>query len=108
MRNIWYPKQMAEYVTAAKAQELGLKKDTQLEREYTFKSERERREERQLLQQEKEEREREEKEAEEEAALSTPADWEPVMEMPNPQEPAIDLGLMSVSIPCTCCVWSTC
>ncbi len=36
MRNIWYPKKMAEYVTAAKQEELGVKKDAVLERDSTF------------------------------------------------------------------------
>ena len=36
MRNIWYPKKMAEYVTAAKQEELGVKKDALFERDSTF------------------------------------------------------------------------
>ncbi|KAH6719111.1 hypothetical protein BKA61DRAFT_473565 [Leptodontidium sp. MPI-SDFR-AT-0119] len=38
MRNIWYPKKMAEYLTIAKLQELGVKKDAILERDSTFQS----------------------------------------------------------------------
>ncbi|CZS90536.1 hypothetical protein WAI453_004130 [Rhynchosporium graminicola] len=38
MRNIWYPKQMAEYLTLAKVQELGVKKDTIAERDSTFQT----------------------------------------------------------------------
>jgi hypothetical protein len=38
MRNIWYPKKMAEYMTAAKMQELGVKKDATVERDGTFGS----------------------------------------------------------------------
>ncbi|KAG4435676.1 hypothetical protein IFR05_008842 [Cadophora sp. M221] len=38
MRNIWYPKKMAEYLTIAKLQELGVKKDAILERDSTFQT----------------------------------------------------------------------
>jgi hypothetical protein len=38
MRNIWYPKRMAEYLTAVKLQELGVKKDFVLERDSSFRS----------------------------------------------------------------------
>ncbi|KAH7330205.1 hypothetical protein BKA65DRAFT_480363 [Rhexocercosporidium sp. MPI-PUGE-AT-0058] len=38
MRNIWYPKKMAEYLTIAKLQELGVKKDAMLERDSTFQT----------------------------------------------------------------------
>lgn len=82
---------MAEYVTATMAKELGLNKDTQLEREYAFKSEKERRMERLAIQEEKEERERQEKEAEEEAALSI-APTTPLQE----PAPIIEIDLMSV------------
>ena len=43
MRNIWYPKRMAEYLTAVKLQELGVKKDFALERDSSFRSNTERR-----------------------------------------------------------------
>jgi CO dehydrogenase/acetyl-CoA synthase beta subunit len=43
MRNIWYPKKMAEYLTAVKLQELGVKKDLVLERDSSFRSNTERR-----------------------------------------------------------------
>ena len=43
MRNIWYPKRMAEYLTAVKLQELGVKKDFVLERDSSFRSNTERR-----------------------------------------------------------------
>jgi hypothetical protein len=43
MRNIWYPKRMAEYLTAVKLQELGVKKDLVLERDSSFRSNTERR-----------------------------------------------------------------
>lgn len=38
MRNIWYPKKMAEYLTTDKLQQLGVKKDTTIERDSTFRS----------------------------------------------------------------------
>ncbi|KAL2067317.1 hypothetical protein VTL71DRAFT_1741 [Oculimacula yallundae] len=38
MRNIWYPKKMAEYLTLSKIQELGVKKDSITERDSTFQS----------------------------------------------------------------------
>ena len=47
MRNIWYPKGMAEYVTSAKLHELGMKKDFALERDSTFRSNTEKKIERQ-------------------------------------------------------------
>ena len=42
MRNIWYPKKMADYLTAAKLQKLGIKKDTVIERDTNFRSNTER------------------------------------------------------------------
>lgn len=42
MRNIWYPKKMAEYLTDDKLQQLGVKKDTAIERDSTFRSNTER------------------------------------------------------------------
>jgi hypothetical protein len=48
MRNIWYPKRMAEYLTAAKLQELGVKRDAVLERDSSFRSKTERRFEKEL------------------------------------------------------------
>jgi hypothetical protein len=99
MRNIWYPKQIAEYVTPVVAQEIGLKKDTLIEREYTFKSERERKLERQIQQEEQAEREREAKEAAQadEAAQAQEAEWE-VKGTSAPKEPApkIEIDLLSV------------
>jgi hypothetical protein len=41
MRNIWYPKKMAEYATSTRLQELG-EKDTVLERDSTFLTNQER------------------------------------------------------------------
>jgi len=38
MRNIWYPKKMAEYLTMEKLQELGVKKDSVVERDSTFQT----------------------------------------------------------------------
>ncbi|KAK0104598.1 hypothetical protein ONS95_004884 [Cadophora gregata] len=38
MRNIWYPKKMAEYLTMEKLQNLGLKKDSVVERDSTFQT----------------------------------------------------------------------
>ncbi len=57
MRNIWYPKQMAEYLTAVKVEELRLRKDMPVEREYTFKSKVARKAERQIQYKEQEEKE---------------------------------------------------
>jgi len=54
MRNIWYPKQMAEYLTAPKVEELRLRKDMPVEREYTFKSKVARKAERQIQYKEQE------------------------------------------------------
>ncbi|KAE9376718.1 hypothetical protein N431DRAFT_462533 [Stipitochalara longipes BDJ] len=42
MRNIWYPKKMAEYLTGDKLQQLGMKNDTSIERDSTFRSNTER------------------------------------------------------------------
>ncbi|EKD15762.1 fructose-bisphosphate aldolase [Drepanopeziza brunnea f. sp. 'multigermtubi' MB_m1] len=48
MRNIWFPKKMAEYLTLQKIKELGVKKDAVVERDSTFRSNAERKLERQL------------------------------------------------------------
>lgn len=42
MRNIWYPKKMAEYLTLTKLRELGVKKDSTVERDSAFRSNAER------------------------------------------------------------------
>jgi hypothetical protein len=55
MRNIWFPKKMAEYLTADKLQELGVKKDATVERDPTFRSNMERKLEKQMLREEQEE-----------------------------------------------------
>ena len=85
MRNIWYPKKMAEYLTSNKLQQLGMKKDTTVERDSTFKSNTERK-----LDKENEKFERKVAAA---AAESTIASME--------QEPAfpIELDLLSVRLP---------
>ena len=82
MRNIWYPKKMAEYLTEDRLQQLGVKKDTAIERDSTFRSNTERR-----LEKEKERFERS-------AAV------ESVMASIQP-EPAIpmQLDLLSVRLP---------
>ncbi|PBP28391.1 Fructose-bisphosphate aldolase [Diplocarpon rosae] len=84
MRNIWFPKKMAEYLTLQRIAELGIKKDSGLERDSAFRSNAERRLEKQK-----------EKEKEQEDA-SEPL---PQMEAEQPEEPApqIELELPSPS-----------
>jgi hypothetical protein len=83
MRNIWYPKKMAEYVTNDKLQQLGVKKDMTIERDSTFRSNMERK-----LDKEKEKYER--TVAAEESAM---ASLEPESSIP------VELGLLSVRLP---------
>lgn len=99
MRNIWYPKGMAEYVTSTVAKELGLKKDDTIEREYSFQSERERKIERQILREEQEEREREAREAAEaeEAASLQQAQWE-AAQAAAAKEPAPKIKVDMISV----------
>lgn len=85
MRNIWYPKKMAEYVTAAKLQQLGVKKDALIERDSTFRSNAERK-----LDKEREKLEREAADAAAEAATLA-VEPEPVL--------PIELELLSVRLP---------
>jgi hypothetical protein len=85
MRNIWYPKKMAEYLTTDKLQQLGVKKDTAVERDSTFKSNTERK-----LDKENEKFERKVAAA---AAESTTASMEQEPEIP------IELDLLSVRLP---------
>ena len=82
MRNIWYPKNLADYLTDDKLQQLGVKKDTVIERDSTFRSNTERK-----LEREKEKFERNA------AAESVMTAFEP--------EPAIQmqLDLLSVRLP---------
>ncbi len=82
MRNIWYPKKMAEYLTDDKLQQLGVKKDTAIERDSTFRSNTERR-----LEKEKEKFERNI------AAEAMTASIEPESTI------AIELDLLSVRLP---------
>ncbi|KAE8452338.1 hypothetical protein EG329_001038 [Mollisiaceae sp. DMI_Dod_QoI] len=86
MRNIWYPKKMAQYVTAARLQELGVKKDAMLERDSTFRSSVERKIERQSEVQEKEE---------EVVVVLHPAAFTPSLVQEEPREPQIQLELIS-------------
>jgi Ribosomal protein L9, N-terminal domain len=85
MRNIWYPKKMAEYLTTAKLQQLGVKKDTAVERDSTFRSNTERK-----LDKEKEKRERKIASAAAEAEVFA-VEQEPVL--------PIELELLSVRLP---------
>lgn len=88
---IRYPKGMAQYVTDAQLQELGTKKASALERDSTFRSNTERRIEKQL---EAEEKEREE------AARPEPAPVIAEVFEPEPEpesEPQLEVELMSVS-----------
>jgi hypothetical protein len=84
MRNIWYPKGMAEYVTAAKLHEMGVKKDSALERDSTFRSNTEKKIERQSEVPEKEEE------------FIPPAPLIPSFSQYEP-EPQMQVELMSVS-----------
>jgi hypothetical protein len=95
MRNIWYPKGMAEYLTEARRQEIGIKKDAHLEREYTFKSEKERKLERQI---QREAQDAKEAAAAEEAALLLEKDPQRKRDALTPQEPRpqVELDLLSV------------
>ena len=88
MRNIWYPKGMAEYLTADKQRQLGVKKETSLERDSTFRTNAERKLEKQ--------REKAEREAAAAAVESAMAAIEP-----EPAEVAtpIELDLLSVRLP---------
>lgn len=100
---------MAEYVTATNAEDLGVKSGSQFEREYSFKSEKERKMERQIITEERAERERAEREAAEEIAQR--AAWEASYgeaEVPIQEEvaPTVEIDLMTVSAPTThiaCC-----
>ncbi|KUJ07979.1 uncharacterized protein LY89DRAFT_691294 [Mollisia scopiformis] len=87
MRNIWYPKGMAEYVTAAKQEELGVKKDSGLERDSTFRSNTEI----------KVERQSDMPEVKEEEVLRPPPPIPSLVEevYREPQTPQIQLELMS-------------
>ncbi len=84
MRNIWYPKRMAEYLTIDKVQQLGVKKDTTVERDSTFKSNMERK-----LEKEKEQLERKAAAAAE-SAMATMEKQSPI---------TIELELLSVGHP---------
>ena len=42
MRNLWFPKKMAAYLTKEKSEELGIKKDAVLDRDSTFPSRKQR------------------------------------------------------------------
>lgn len=96
MRNIWHPKQMAEYLTATKAEDLGIKKDTPVEREYTFKSN----EERKAIKQE--ERVAREILSEEKSV----GIWEPAsFSQAQDPVPQIELGLLTVSNPFSCYIY---
>jgi hypothetical protein len=55
MRNEWFPRKVAEYVTMDKLLELGVKKDTPLERDSTFMSSVARRAEKERIKKDKEE-----------------------------------------------------
>lgn len=90
MRNIWYPKKMAQYVTAAKLQALGVKKDAPLERDSTFRSTTEKKLKRQ--EEEPEEVVGEMQEQEFRPALIVPA---PSIVQAEPRAPQIELDLMS-------------
>lgn len=88
MRNIWYPKGMAEYVTSAKLQALGVKRESALERDSTFRSNTETKIERQLDVPETKEEE-----------FVRPA---PIIEAPVEEEyrePQIQIEMMSVRLP---------
>ncbi len=78
---------MAQYVTAARLQELGVKKDAMLERDSTFRSSVERKIERQSEVQEKEE---------EVVVVLHPAAFTPSLVQEEPREPQIQLELISV------------
>ena len=84
MRNIWYPKKMAEYLTDDKLQQLGVKRDTTLERDSTFRTNTERKIDK--------ERERFDRQAAV-AAESLMASIEPEAAMP------MELDLLSVRLP---------
>ena len=84
MRNIWYPKRMAEYLTINKVQQLGVKKDTTVERDSTFKSNMERK-----LEKEKEQFKRKAAAAAE-SAMATMEKQSPI---------PIELELLSVGYP---------
>lgn len=85
MRNIWFPKKMAEYLTTARLQQLGVKKDTAVERDSTFRSNTERK-----LDKEKEKRERKNASVAAEAEVAA-VEQEPVV--------PIELELLSVRLP---------
>ena len=85
MRNIWFPKKMAEYLTTARLQQLGVKKDTAVERDSTFRSNTERK-----LDKEKEKQERK--------VASVTAEAEVVAVEQEPVVP-IELELPSVRLP---------
>jgi hypothetical protein len=92
MRNIWYPKKMAEYVTTAKLQQFGVKKDDLVERDSMFRSNTERK-----LDKEKEKLEREYADAAAEAATLA-VKQEPVL--------PIELDLLSVRVPPCSDMWT--
>jgi Ribosomal protein L9, N-terminal domain len=83
MRNIWYPKKMAEYLTEDKLQQLGVKKDTAIERDSTFRSNTER----------KLDKENEKYERAAAAAESAMTSLEPESSIP------MELDLLSVRLP---------
>lgn len=90
---------MAEYVTSTLAHDLGLKKDDNIEREYSFQSARERKLERQTLREEQEEQEQEAREAAEaeEAARLQQALWDAAQEAAAEEPvPKIKLDMISV------------
>lgn len=93
MRNIWYPKKMAQYVTAAKLEQLGVTKDAPLERDSTFRSTTEKKLEKQTEEPEEAVEEIEEEEEEFRPAPIVPA---PSIIQAEPRAPQIELDLMSV------------
>jgi ribosomal protein L9 len=92
MRNIWFPKGMAQYVTASNLQALGVKKDAPLERDSTFRSTTEKKLERQV---EEEEPEQVVDEAQEEEFRPAPIVPAPSIIQAEPRAPQIELDLMS-------------
>lgn len=88
MRNLWWPKGVAEYLTLQKIADLGVKKDASFERDSTFRSKAERRFERQL-----------EKEESNEEALEMESLSQMVSEQPDEPAPIVELDLLSVSTP---------
>jgi hypothetical protein len=94
MRNEWFPRRVAEYVTKDKLGELGVKKDAALERDSTFMSSVARKAERERLKREKEELEEQQaadaaKAAEAEALAIKEAEYSAAVAEERAQQAAI-------------------